>query len=156
MTSYKFCRIHWYAGPNKVVTELDNLRLHGLQWGYEIQISLDFKRSKRGWVVNCPDFEWDLKSGSPTILKSGQVATILSKTKKSGFQIFPYFEWSDFRSPLYFNEGASLLRWPLQDHQVFWLSSIQMPRTMSYGVQCWNAIVEIYSIPWKAMKENQH
>ena len=29
--------------------------------------SLDFKWSKRGWVANGLDFEWHLKSGSPTI-----------------------------------------------------------------------------------------
>ena len=38
-----------------------------IQWGFEIWTSLDFKWSKRGWIVNGPDFEWDLKSRSPTI-----------------------------------------------------------------------------------------
>ena len=38
-----------------------------LQWGSEIRTSLDFEWSKRGWVTNGPDFEWDLKFGSPTI-----------------------------------------------------------------------------------------
>ena len=38
-----------------------------IQWGYEIQTSLDFIRSKRGWFANGQDFEWDLKSQSPTI-----------------------------------------------------------------------------------------
>ena len=37
------------------------------QWGSEIQTSMDFEWSKRGWVANGLDFEWDLKSGSPTI-----------------------------------------------------------------------------------------
>ena len=39
----------------------------GLQWGSEIRTSLEFEWSKRGWVSNVPDFEWDLKSGSSTI-----------------------------------------------------------------------------------------
>ena len=34
----------------------------------EILTSLDFKWSKRGLFANGPDFEWELKSGSPTIL----------------------------------------------------------------------------------------
>ena len=38
-----------------------------LQWGSEIRTSLDFECSKRGWVSNGPDFEWDLISGSPDI-----------------------------------------------------------------------------------------
>ena len=38
--------------------------------GTEIRTSLDFEWLKevgliRGWVANGPDFEWDLKSGSP-------------------------------------------------------------------------------------------
>ena len=41
--------------------------LNSIQWGSEIQTRLDFEWSKRGWVVNGPDFEWDMKSGSPTI-----------------------------------------------------------------------------------------
>ena len=39
----------------------------GIQWGSEIRPSLDFEWSKTGWVANGLDFEWDLKSGSPTI-----------------------------------------------------------------------------------------
>ena len=38
-----------------------------LQWGSEIQTSLDFEWSKRGWVENGLDFELDLKNRSPTI-----------------------------------------------------------------------------------------
>ena len=38
-----------------------------IQWGSEIRPSLDFEWSKTGWVANGLDFEWDLKSGSPTI-----------------------------------------------------------------------------------------
>ena len=38
-----------------------------LQWGSEIQTSLEFEWSKREWVANGLDFEWDLKSGSTTI-----------------------------------------------------------------------------------------
>ena len=38
-----------------------------VQWGSEIRPSLDFEWSKTGWVANGLDFEWDLKSGSPTI-----------------------------------------------------------------------------------------
>ena len=35
--------------------------------GSEIRRSLDLEWSKRGWVANGLDFEWDLKFGSPTI-----------------------------------------------------------------------------------------
>ena len=38
-----------------------------IQWGPEIQPSLNFEWSKRGWVASGLDFEWDLKSGTPTI-----------------------------------------------------------------------------------------
>ena len=44
------------------------IRSKQVQWGSEIRPSLDFEWSKRGWVANGLDFEWDLKSGSPTIL----------------------------------------------------------------------------------------
>ena len=38
-----------------------------IQWGSEIRPCPDFKWSKRGWFANGLDFQWDLKSGSPTI-----------------------------------------------------------------------------------------
>ena len=38
-----------------------------LQWGSEIQPSLDFEWSKTGWVANAQELEWDMKSGSPII-----------------------------------------------------------------------------------------
>ena len=101
-----------------------------LQWGSEIRTSLDFECSKRGWVSNGPDFEWDLISGSPDIwnlykwlpfcqkpfdiLKkmSGfwMVGTI-AVAKAQPFEIWPPksldFKWSDFRSPLYFKLFSS-------------------------------------------------
>ena len=40
--------------------------LNRIEWGSEIWTSLEFKRLKIGWVVNDLDFEWDMKSGSPT------------------------------------------------------------------------------------------
>ena len=43
---------------------LDNLEL---QWGSEIGTPLDFEWSKRGWFAKGLDFEWDLKSRSPSI-----------------------------------------------------------------------------------------
>ena len=36
------------------------ISLWDIQWGSEIQTSLDFELSKRGWVANKQDFEWDL------------------------------------------------------------------------------------------------
>ena len=33
-----------------------------LHWGSEIWTSLDFEWSKKGWVVNGLDFNWDLKA----------------------------------------------------------------------------------------------
>ena len=38
-----------------------------VKWGSAIPTSLDFEWSKGCWVANGPDFEQDLKSGSPTI-----------------------------------------------------------------------------------------
>ena len=39
-----------------------------IQWGSEIQPSLDFEWSKTGWVANGLDFEWDLKSRQLPVL----------------------------------------------------------------------------------------
>ena len=62
-----------------------------LQWGSEIRTSLDFEWSKRGWVANGPDFERDLKSGSPTIWNRDKWLPFCQKsfeiwTKTAGFQ----------------------------------------------------------------------
>ena len=43
------------------------IQLLGIQWGSESWTCLDLEWSKRGWVANGLDFEWHLKSGSPTI-----------------------------------------------------------------------------------------
>ena len=61
-----------------------------IQWGPEIWTSLDFEWSKRGWVSNGPDFEWDLKSRSSTIWNSDNWLPFCQKpfeiqTKTSGF-----------------------------------------------------------------------
>ena len=64
-------------------------------WRSEIRPSLDSKWSKRGWVANGLDFEWNLKSRSD--LKSGQMAAILSKNHLNSRQKLPDFEWSGFR-----------------------------------------------------------
>ena len=37
------------------------IRYLGAQWGSEIWTSRDFELSKRVWVANGPDLEWDLK-----------------------------------------------------------------------------------------------
>ena len=39
-----------------------------IQWGSEIRPSLNFEWLKRNWVANGPDFKWDLKSESPTVV----------------------------------------------------------------------------------------
>ena len=57
------CQSGQCEGKNSV---MDNSR-RGLQWGSEIRTRLDFEWSKRGWVPNGPDFEWDLKSRNSTI-----------------------------------------------------------------------------------------
>ena len=100
-----------------------------IQWGSEIRTSLDFEKLKGGWVPNGPDFEWDLKSGSPTIWNLNKWLPFCQKlfeirTKMSGFWMIgtiaiakpghlktgpfeirqsknPDFKWSDFRSQLY-------------------------------------------------------
>ena len=48
--------------------------------------------SKRGWVANGPDFKWDLKYGSPTILNPDKWPPFCKKP----FEIpkkCPDFEW---------------------------------------------------------------
>ena len=55
----------WKVAPNS--KKVRALGLPHLQWGSEIRTSRDFKWSKKGWVANCLDFEWELKSGGPTI-----------------------------------------------------------------------------------------
>ena len=52
-------------------TSIPGSRVHTwnfeIEWGSEFKTSPDFEWLKRGWVANGPDFEWDQKSGSPTI-----------------------------------------------------------------------------------------
>ena len=84
-----------------------------VQWGSEIQTSLDFEWSKRGWVEKGLDLKWNLKSRSPTIWNPDfewscfwMVGTIAIATAKAqpfenrtiGNQTFKrlYFKWSDF------------------------------------------------------------
>ena len=47
--------MHVVEGVAKV---RENLRCSQVQWGSEIQTSLDFEWSKRGWVANGLDFVW--------------------------------------------------------------------------------------------------
>ena len=90
-----------------------------IQWRSEIQTSLDFDWSKRGWVVNSPDFVWDLKYRQITAILSKKNIWNLDKkfwilngwdysySQSSSSTIWnptfktPDFKWSDFRSPLY-------------------------------------------------------
>ena len=99
-----------------------------LHWGSEIQTSLDFDWSKRGWVANGLNLEWDLKFRSPTVWNPDKWPTFCQKpleirTKMSGYRMVgtiaiatakdgPFkfrpskstdFKWSKFRSPLYLN-----------------------------------------------------
>ena len=58
-----------YVGQRQLIQtgfeqNMDNLEL---QWGSEIGTPINFEWSKRGWFANGQDFEWDLKSRSPTI-----------------------------------------------------------------------------------------
>ena len=53
---------------------------------------MDFEWSERGWVANGMDFEWGLKSGSPTILNPKKWPPFCQKTfeiwtKTSGFRM---------------------------------------------------------------------
>ena len=66
-----------------------------IQWGSKLRTSLYFEWLKRSWVANCTDFEWDLKSGSPTIWNPGKWLPFCQKpfeiqTKTSGFWIFQF------------------------------------------------------------------
>ena len=54
-----------------------------MQWGPEIQASLDFNWSKRFWFANGPGAEWDLKSGSPTISNPDKLQTITKGKDKA-------------------------------------------------------------------------
>ena len=50
-----------YSG-SEIRTSLDFIWEFVTYSGSEIRTSLDFKWSKKGWVANGLDFEWDLKS----------------------------------------------------------------------------------------------
>ena len=67
-----------------------------LHWGSEFQTSLDFEWSKRGLVGNGPDFEWDLKSGSPTTFKIWTNGCHSVKKYLKSRQKHPDFDWSVF------------------------------------------------------------
>ena len=101
--------------------------VNSIQWGSEICTSLYFEWSKRGWGENGPDFEWNLKSWSPTIWNPDKNGQILNgpvfkwyelkqslkpdhlktgpfeiwPSKSLDFKMFSDFKWSDFKSPLY-------------------------------------------------------
>ena len=62
---------------------------YSTQWGSEIRTSLDLEWSKRGWVANSPDLEWDPEAQPfdirtngchfvPNHLKSGVTVQILN------------------------------------------------------------------------------
>ena len=67
MTNKLRTRLNNLVKPGSTQMENDIFVQFDVQWGSEIQKSLDFQWSKRGWVLNGLDFKWDLKSGSPTI-----------------------------------------------------------------------------------------
>ena len=72
--------------------------LNAMQWRSEIRTSLDFEWSKRCWVANGPKFEWDLKSGSPTICNPDKWPPFCQKpfeiwTKTSRFLNGLVFKW---------------------------------------------------------------
>ena len=83
-----------------------------IQWGSDVCISLDFEWSKRGWIANCLNFKWDLKTGSPTFWNLDKNIRILNgwdKLKPDHLKTRPFeirFSKSpDFRSPLYYILG---------------------------------------------------
>ena len=94
-----------------------------LQWGSENQTSYVFEWSKRGWMPNGPVFKCHLNTGQPDHLITGQMDAILflmywsSKNfKKFSIQLFPVFEWSESRSPLYLHFttfGVKYIFWPI-------------------------------------------
>ena len=63
---YKVIRSFLCCKYKKLQISRDNLIKYQFG-GSDIQTSLDFEWSKRGWVANGLDFVWDLKSGSPTL-----------------------------------------------------------------------------------------
>ena len=70
-----------------------------IQWGSEIQTSLDFEWSKRGWLAISVDFKWDLKSGNleaqPSELRTNG-PHLFRKHLKSGQKRLD-FEWYGFQ-----------------------------------------------------------
>ena len=57
----------WRAGLRMVKHWFLDSSISGLQQGSKIRICLDFQWSQRDWVENGVNFEWNLKSRSPTI-----------------------------------------------------------------------------------------
>ena len=95
-----------------------------VQWGSEIRTSLDFEWSKRGWVANGPGFEWDLKSGSPTIWNRDKWPPFCQKsieiwTKTAGFQ------WSCYSPTLW---KPDHLKFDLQKVWILNVSRFQMAK----------------------------
>ena len=54
---------------------------------------MDFEWSERGWVANGMDFEWGLKSGSPTILNPKKWPPFCQKKHLKFGQKRLDFEW---------------------------------------------------------------
>ena len=50
-----------------------------VQWGSEIQTSLEFNWVKRGWLANGPDFEWDFDWSSYQMVWT--IATAIAKAQ---------------------------------------------------------------------------
>ena len=67
-----------------------------LQWGSKIWSSLDFEWSKRGWITNGLDFEWDLKSGSQIIWNPDKCLPFCHIKHLKSRQKYHDLEWSGF------------------------------------------------------------
>ena len=66
-----------------------------IQWGSEVRTCLGFEWSKRGMFTKGPDFEWDLKSVTPTIWNQDKRPSFYQKPFKI-WKKCPDLEWSGF------------------------------------------------------------
>ena len=73
---------------------VSGIQIFTVERGSEIWASLKFEWSKRGWVANGPDFEWDLEAiWKPKRLKYRQMAAILLKKRMKSRQKYLDVEW---------------------------------------------------------------
>ena len=121
-----------------------------IQWGSEIWISNGQKRLQMFWISNwiwnleAQPFEIRIKmsefwmvwlsNGWDYSFSHSLSPTIWNSTfKKCRFQMFPEFEWSDFRSPLYLTNFDGYSRQDLAKPILYPRASLISPRQVVQG-----------------------